>query len=104
MKQVQTFNVAGTSILNGKTKVRFANDFVGRFKVLDKNGHEDIHLIELGEDLTKEQVCQVLLAHKDFQTEDRQTAIVDFVVRNFGKAKADETKVEAAEDAEAELA
>lgn len=93
----KTFTVAGVSTLKGKTKVRFANDFVGRFKILDKNGHTDINLIELGEELTKAEICQVLIAHPNFQDEAAQTAISEFVVRNVKK-----TKVEAAEAIEAE--
>ena len=102
---MKTFNVAGVSTLNGKTKVRFANDYVGRFKILAKNGHEDINLIELGQDLTKAEICKVLMAHEQFQDEAAQTAITEFVVRNCKEVAAElETKVEAAEDAEAELA
>jgi hypothetical protein len=39
-------------------------------------------LIELGSELTKAQVCQVLMAHPKFQSEDQQAAIYEFVVRN----------------------
>ena len=95
----KTFNTAGVSTLNGKTKVRFANDYVGRFKILAKNGHENIELIELGETLTKGEICQVLLNHPKFQDEAAQTAIAEFVVRNV-----EETKTEAVEEVEAELA
>ena len=95
----KTFNTAGVSTLNGKTKVRFANDYVGRFKILAKNGHEDINLIELGQDLTKAEICQVLMAHDAFQDEAAQTAIAEFVVRNVKEAT--KSKIE---DAEAELA
>jgi hypothetical protein len=48
------FTVAGTSRLNGVVKFRFANDLKGRIKVLAKNGHTDIRLIELPEAMTKE--------------------------------------------------
>ena len=81
MATFKTFSVAGTSSLNGVTKVRFANDFVGRFKILAKNGHEDINLIELGGEFTKAEVCNILLNHEAFQDEAAQTAITDFVVR-----------------------
>jgi uncharacterized protein YwgA len=95
---VKTFNVAGTSVLNGKCKVRFANDFVSRFKILAKNGHEDINLIELGQDLTKAQICEVLMSHDAFQDEASQTAIADFVVRNVKVTKkATTSKVKEAE-------
>jgi hypothetical protein len=95
----KTFEVAGVSTLNGKTKVRFANDYVGRFKILIKNNHEDIRLIELGEKLTKADICKVLLAHPDFQDEIAQDAIAEFVVRNVK-----EIKTEQPVEAEAELA
>jgi len=39
-------------------------------------------LIELGGELTKAQVCQILMAHDKFQGEDQQSAIYEFVVRN----------------------
>jgi len=78
----KTFEVAGVSTLNGVTKVRFANDYVGRFKILAKNGHLDINLIELGEKHTKAEICKILLAHPNFQDEAAQTAISEFVVRN----------------------
>lgn len=82
MATSKTFSVAGTSSLNGVVKVRFANDFVGRFKILAKNGHEDINLIELGGEFTKAEVCQILMQHEAFQGEAEQSAITDFVVRN----------------------
>lgn len=78
----KTFNTAGTSTLNGVTKVRFANDYVGRFKILAKNGHDNIELIELGDQFTKAEICQILMAHERFQTEEQQSAIAEFVVRN----------------------
>ena len=96
----KTFEVAGVSTLNGVTKVRFANDYVGRFKALIKNGHEDIRLIELGQKLTKADICQVLLAHPDFNDEAAQGAIAEYVVRNVREV----TKTEAAEEATVEMA
>ena len=78
----KTFSVAGTSTNNGITKIRFANDFVNRLKILYKNGHENVELIELGGEFTKAQVCQILMAHDKFQSEDQQSAIYEFVVRN----------------------
>ena len=63
----KTFSVAGTSTNNGITKIRFANDFVNRLKILYKNGHENVELIELGGEFTKAQVCQILMAHDKFQ-------------------------------------
>ena len=82
MATSKTFSVAGTSSLNGVVKVRFANDFVGRFKILAKNGHEDINLIELGGEFTKAEVVQILMNHPNFQDEASQSAISEYAVRN----------------------
>lgn len=96
MATTKTFEVAGTSTLNGITKVRFANDYVGRFKILAKNGHDNIELIELGEKMTKAEICQMLIQHPKFQSEEQQGAIAEFVVRNCKEIKAEiDEKVEA---------
>jgi hypothetical protein len=54
------FKVAGVSTHNGVTKVRFANDFVSRVKMLVKAGHTNIELFELVEPLTKPNVVTYL--------------------------------------------
>ena len=96
----KTFSVAGTSTHNGITKIRFANDFVNRLKILYKNGHENVELMELGSELTKAQICQTLMNHPKFQTEEQQSAIYEFVVRNCREIKAEiEEKMSAFEDA-----
>ena len=87
----KTFSVAGVSTLNGVTKVRFANDFVNRFKILAKNDHTDIELIELGSELTKEEVCKVLVAHPKFQGEAAQAAIGEYLTRNVKQPKVAKT-------------
>lgn len=56
---MSTYTFAGTSRLNGTIKVRFAND-VARVKVLAKNGHTDIDLIELRHPMTKEEIVAYL--------------------------------------------
>jgi hypothetical protein len=53
------FAVAGVSTLEGKTKLRFAND-VMRIKILAKNGHKDVELVELPNEMTKAEVVQHL--------------------------------------------
>ena len=83
MATSKTFSVAGTSRLpNGTVKVRFAKDFVSRIKILNKNGHNDIELIELGSEMSKAEICQMLINHPNFQSEEQQGAIAEFVVRN----------------------
>lgn len=53
------FSVAGVSTLDGKTKIRFAND-VMRIKILAKNGHTDVELVELPSEMTKAEAVQHL--------------------------------------------
>ncbi len=56
----KSFTHAGVSRLNGEFKVRFANDQM-RVKVLAKNGHKDIDIIELKHPMTKEEAVAFLL-------------------------------------------
>ena len=44
-----------------------------------------LELIELGEEMTKAQICQMLINHPKFQSEEQQGAISEFVVRNCSK-------------------
>ena len=53
------FAVAGISTLEGKTKVRFAND-AARVKLLIKNGHTDIELVDLPREMTKAEMAQYM--------------------------------------------
>ena len=55
------FAVAGVSTLEGKTKLRFANDTM-RIKILAKNGHKDVELLELPNEMTKAEAVQHLKA------------------------------------------
>ena len=83
MATMKTYSVAGTTRHpNGTVKIRFANDFISRIKTLAKNGHNEIELIELGGEYTKAEICQVLMQHDRFQSEEQQSAITEFVVRN----------------------
>ena len=83
MSTNKTYTVAGTSVSNGKTKVRFAQDYVSRFKILNKNGHTDIELLELDSAMSKADICKMLMGHEKFQSEAQQSAIAEFVVRNI---------------------
>jgi hypothetical protein len=57
MSTDKRFAVAGISTQNGATKVRFAND-AARVKILIKNGHTDIELIDLPHEMTKAEIAQ----------------------------------------------
>lgn len=61
MATEKKFAVAGVSTLKGKTKIRFANDTM-RIKILAKNGHTDIELVDLPSEMTKGEIAQHMLA------------------------------------------
>ncbi len=70
---VKTYKVAGVSLLNGKYKVRYANN-KSRAKVLAKNGHTNVELVVLKEALPKEDIIDQLLNHT-FKTVEANQAI-----------------------------
>lgn len=55
----KTFAVAGVSTIAGSTKIRFMNDST-RVKILIKNGHTDVDLIDLPHEMTKTEIAQYL--------------------------------------------
>ena len=68
------FKVAGVSTLKGEVKVRFANDMT-RVKVLAKNGHTDIELLELPNAMDKPAVVTFLKTTDLYQNPAFQAAI-----------------------------
>ena len=66
-----TYTHAGVSTLKGVTKVRFANDAL-RVKVLAKNGHKDIDILELKNPMSKEDAVAFLMSI-DFATQNGKT-------------------------------
>ncbi len=68
------FKVAGVSKFNGEVKVRFAND-ITRVKILDKNGHTDINLVELPNEMDKPEVVKYLLTTDLAQNPEYKEAI-----------------------------
>jgi len=95
------FKVAGVSVLKGEVKVRFANDMT-RVKVLAKNGHTDIELLELPEAMDKPAVVTYLKS-TDLYTDARFTAAIDAADTKYNsvatvkvtKAKAEKPSIEA---------
>jgi hypothetical protein len=57
----KSFSHAGVSKLDGEFKVRFCNDAL-RTKVLAKNGHKDIDIIELKTPMNKADAVEFLLS------------------------------------------
>ena len=68
---IKTFTHAGVSSLNGEFKVRFCNDAF-RQKVLIKNGHKNIDIVELKNAMSKEDAIAYLISI-DFATQNGVT-------------------------------
>jgi hypothetical protein len=80
MATAKKFAVAGVSTLNGKTKIRFANDAM-RVKILAKNGHTDVDLIELPREMTKVEIAQYLVE----QSFGKGNAAVEAAIKDLAK-------------------
>ena len=93
------YSHAGVSRQNGDMKVRFCNDAM-RVKVLAKNGHKDIDIVELREPMTKEAAVAFLFSinfangNKDVQAameaaaDKRGVTVATAVAKAPAKAKA----------------
>ncbi len=78
MATSKQYTVCGVSTLNGDTKIRFANDTM-RIKVLAKNGHENINLVELPEAMLKTDAAKFLATLPEFQDADSQSAVAEYL-------------------------
>jgi len=99
------FTVAGLSRQNGTLKLRFANDFVTRVKVLQRNGHKDINLVELPQAMTKDAAVAYLTTLTDtFGYIEAQSVFSDYQSKNVKttKAKSNELEVEVEFETEAQ--
>ena len=99
-KVEKTFTFAGVSTLNGKVKARFAND-AGRVKVLTKNGHTSIDLIDLASPMTKLEAVEHLLKI-DFHSDLPEVQAALLEAKTSREVKPEAPKTEAAPAATAE--
>lgn len=81
MATEKMFSIAGISTLNNETKLRFANE-VSRIKVLVKNGHTDIKLINLPESMSKLECVRYLCSDESFQDNVSQELFEEYLSKN----------------------
>lgn len=95
MSTDKKFAVAGVSTLSGKTKIRFANDAM-RVKILAKNGHTGVDLVELPREMTKTEIAAHLV-EIGFGSGNTavEAAIKDLTKKNPSAATAKVSKVTA---------
>ena len=100
------FTVAGLSRQNGTLKLRFANDFVTRVKVLQRNGHKDIELVELPQAMTKDAAVAYLGTLEQFAYVEAQAVFMDYQTKNVKtpKAKSKELEIEVELETDAQKA
>ena len=104
------FTVAGLSRQNGSLKLRFANDFVTRVKVLQRNGHKDINLVELPQAMTKDAAVAYLSTLTDqFGYVEALAVFADYQSKNVKttkepKAKGKELEIEVELETDAQKA
>ena len=79
-----TFTVVGTSVLNGALKIRFANGLGKRIRVLARNGHSNIALLEC-DAMFKLDAAKYALTQEQFTEEQR--AVIAAYVNSNGKGE-----------------
>jgi len=79
-----TFTVVGTSVLNGVCKIRFANGLSKRIRVLARNGHSNIALVEC-DAMFKLDAAKYALTQEQFSEEQR--AVIAAYVNSNGKGE-----------------
>lgn len=68
------FKYAGTALENGKWNYRASNRSTYG-DILRKEGRQEVNIIELPKEMTKEEARDFLKSHPDFQTEGSQLAL-----------------------------
>lgn len=92
----KTYTIVGTSICNGKMKVRWATDMM-RIKVLQRTGHTDIELFELPEAMNKADAVQFMLdQHGDKLSPERIKAARSALNKRGVEVSAEDVVAEAA--------
>jgi hypothetical protein len=79
-----TFTVVGTSVLNGALKIRFANGLTKRIRVLARNGHSNIALVEC-DAMFKLDAAKYALTQEVFSEEQRK--VIAAYVNSNGKGE-----------------
>jgi hypothetical protein len=72
----KTYLTAGVTTLNNHTKVRFANDYIARTKVLYKDGNTDVVFLQCPQPMTKSEACTWLKTTDLMNTDRFRKAIV----------------------------
>jgi hypothetical protein len=89
----KTYTVCGLTKFNGEYKIRWAHDIM-RIKILNREGHQDIRLADLGGAFDKYTCVQMIANHADFSDAAAQACITEYLEAKAPRSKA-ATKQEA---------
>jgi hypothetical protein len=98
MTTAKKFAVAGVSTLQGKTKIRFANDTM-RIKILAKNGHTNVELVSLPHEMTKAEIAAYLTSTGFGSDSPATLAAISYIAKKNPAALATGSKTTAAKAA-----
>lgn len=90
------FTIAGTSKVNGVTKMRFGNDLVSRTKWLADRDNTDIQFFDLPKAMTKAEVVEFFKANPEYGIDEDALSMKDefLTTRRGGKKSALTTPAE----------
>ena len=103
MATEKKFSVVGVSTLNGKTKIRFANDSM-RIKILIKNGHTDVDMINLDREMYKWEIAEHLKSVDFAKGNPATQAAVDYIAKKNPAPKGADAQPASTEAAETVVA
>lgn len=92
----QTFKVAGITVHEDNTKVRFTDDMIRRIKQFSKGGASRVDFVELPSEMTKIEALKYLQSHPNFQSPADQATLADTLEDKLKEAGKGEVKVKKA--------
>lgn len=87
-----TFKVAGITVHNGVSKVRFTDDMIRRIKQFTKGGATRCEFVELPSEMTKMEALEYIKSHQLFQSAEDQATINDAIIDRQEKTPKREPK------------
>jgi len=87
------FKVAGITVHNGNTKVRFTDDMIRRVKQFTKGGATRCDFVELPKAMTKLEALNYMLTLPEYQSAGDQATLNDCITDRTKEAKKGEVKV-----------
>jgi hypothetical protein len=82
----KTYSVVGTTIQpDGQMKIRWTNN-IFRIKILQREGHTDIQLVDLGKQMTKYEAVKAMQSLDQFSKAQYQSVIAEYLEDKAPKA------------------